>query len=173
MTRVSSARTTLASLAAVRTMLPLTSKLALISESSRGLIQNSTLPFGLVSNRSSNSLYPLSFAARKNACKVEWWLSVNRDLLLISTLQPEIRKCSLANLRIARKVPLPTYVACATAPLVGALWLAPHNKRLACDRIASLRHGAKVHLPLPHGGTVRVYRAGGAHRRSEVAPLGF
>ena len=51
--------------------------------------------------------------------------------------------------------------------------LAPHNKKLACDRIASLRHGAKVHLPLPHGGTVRVYRAGGAHRRSEVAPLGF
>ena len=34
-------------------------------------------------------------AARKNACKVEWGLSVNRDLLLISTLQPEIRKCSL------------------------------------------------------------------------------
>ena len=31
----------------------------------------------------------------------------------------------------------------------------------------------KVRLPLPHGGTVRVYRAGGAHRRSEVAPLGF
>ena len=27
------------------------------------------------SNRSSNSVYPLSFAARKNACKVEWWLS--------------------------------------------------------------------------------------------------
>ena len=44
-------------------------------------------------------MYPLSLAARKNACKVEWWLSVNRDdLLLISTLQPEIRKCSLEKL---------------------------------------------------------------------------
>ena len=58
-----------------------------ISECSRGLIQNSTLPFGLVTNCSLNSVYPLSLAARKNACKVEWWLSVNRDdLLLISTL---------------------------------------------------------------------------------------
>ena len=35
------------------------------------------------------SVYPLSLAARKNACKVEWWLSVNRDLLLILSLQPE------------------------------------------------------------------------------------
>ena len=79
---------------AARTMLPLTSNLAPISECSRGLTQNSTLPFGLVTNWSSNSVYPLSLAARKNACKVEWWLSVNRDdLLLISTLQPEIRKC--------------------------------------------------------------------------------
>ena len=80
-------------------MLPLTSKLKLISECPRGLIQNSTPPFGLLTNRSSNSVYPLSCAARKNACKVEWWLSVNRDdLLLISTLGPEIRKRSLEKL---------------------------------------------------------------------------
>src|SRR6476661_8839631 len=84
-------------------MLPLTSNLALISECSRGLRQNSILPFGLVTNRSLNSVYPLSLAARKNACKVEWWLSVNRDLLLILTLQPEIRKCSPAKLMNSSK----------------------------------------------------------------------
>jgi hypothetical protein len=114
------------------------------------------------------SVYPLSLAARKNACKVEWWLSVNRDLLLISTLQPE-RKCSLVNLRIARKVPLHArclrYRATRRSSVVGT----SQQEKGACDRIASLRHGARVHLPLPHGGTVRVYRAGGAHRRGEVA----
>src|SRR6478672_13976943 len=92
---VSIAGTALASLAAAQTMLPLTSNLALISDRCRGLIQNSTLPFGLLINRSSNSVYPLSLAARKNACKVEWWLSVNRDLLLISTLQHGVEPLSL------------------------------------------------------------------------------
>ena len=36
------------------------------------------------------------------------------EILLVSTLQPEIRRCSLANLSIARKVRC-TYVACAMA----------------------------------------------------------
>jgi|RhiMethySRZTD1v2_1073278.scaffolds.fasta_scaffold97443_6 hypothetical protein len=69
----------MASLAAdARTVLPLTSNLTLIWECSAGLIQNSILPFGLATNCSSNSVYPLSLAARKNACKVEWWRSINR-----------------------------------------------------------------------------------------------
>ena len=67
----SSAGMTMASLAAARTVLPLTSNLALIWECSRGLIQNSILPFGLATNCSSNSVYPLSLAARKDACSVE------------------------------------------------------------------------------------------------------
>ena len=93
-TSVSSACTLLASLGAARTVLPLTSNLALISECSRGLIQNSILPLGLVTNRSSNSVYPTSLAARKNACNVEWWVScLNPDLLLISTLQDENLSC--------------------------------------------------------------------------------
>ena len=80
-------------------MLPLTSNLALISECSRGLIQNSTLPFGFATNWSSNSVYPPSLAARKNACKVEWWLSVNASGNAIPPIFQEITPSRAAAFR--------------------------------------------------------------------------
>ena len=73
-------------------MLPLTSNLAFISVRPTGLMQISTLPFALVVSCSWNSASPLSLAARKNACKLEWCRLLDRDLLLISTVQCDYKE---------------------------------------------------------------------------------
>ena len=63
---------------------------------------------------------------------------------------------------------LPAEVVSVTAnaamahPAAASLFVvAPNNKKLARNRIASLRHESKVRPPLPHGGTMRAHRAGG------------
>ena len=85
-------------------MLPLTSNLAFMSVRPTGLMHISTLPFALVVSCSWNSVSPLSLAARKNACKLEWCRLLDRDLLLISTIQCDYDVLSPENFGIARKV---------------------------------------------------------------------
>jgi hypothetical protein len=48
-------------------------------------------------------------------------------------------------------------------PAAASLFVvAPNNKKLARNRIASLRHESRLRPPLPHGGTMRAHRAEGA-----------
>ena len=50
------------------------------------------------------------------------------------------------------------FVHLAIKPVVATslLLVARYAKKLACNRIASFRHGSKVRPPFPHGGTMRV-----------------